>query len=202
MDNDAKAGETGRQGGHWAFKPEGKKNALAANGQEKAGSQPQDTLENGAGDENAVTWTASEYVAHHKGFGWYLLVVLAGVVLAALVYLISRDIISTVAIVLVALIFAAAAGRKPRVLTYRLDASGLTIGDKFYPYGNFKSFALVEQGVLTNITFMPLKRFMPSLTVYFAPEDQQKILDALSQHLPMEQSRGELVDRLMHHIRF
>lgn len=152
------------------------------------------------GDE--VTWTASEYIAHNKGFGWYVLLILAAGVLAALVYLLARDIISTVAVVVIAVIFAVAGGFKPRVLTYRLDGSGLTIGSKFYPYGNFKSFILTQEGAFPSITFMPLKRFMPSISVFFAQDDQDKIVNVLSNHLPLNPNSGELVDRIMRRIRF
>lgn len=184
-------------GGRWVYKPEDQNSGQTPE-QSDEDKSPVPVTDNTA----ATTWTASEYIEHNKGFGWYALLFLAAVVLAAAAYLISRDIVSTAAIGVIAVIFAVAAARKPRVLTYRLDESGLTIGQKFYPYNNFKSFTLVQQGAFPSITFMPLKRFMPSLSIYFAPGDQQKILDALSKHLPMEQSQGELVDRLMHRLRF
>lgn len=184
-------------GGQWVYKP--------ADGEtQPPPSQPEPQPEAKTKDTSAseVTWTASEYVAHHKGFGWYALLFLGAAVFAALIYWFGRDLVPTIAIVLVAVIFAVAAARKPRVLTYRLDESGLTIGQKFYPYGNFKSFAFVQDGAFNSITFMPLKRFMPSLSIYFAPDDEKKIVAALSKHLPMEQGKGELVDRLMNRVRF
>lgn len=184
-------------GGRWVYKPEDQKS-------DQAPKPYGDSRKPASGSEDsaATTWTASEYIAHNKGFGWYALLFLAAAVLAAAVYFVSRDVVSTATIGIIEVIFAVAAARKPRVLTYSLDGSGLTIGQKFYPYSNFKSFALIQQGAFPSITFMPLKRFMPSLSIYFAPDDQEKILDALSKHLPMEQSQGELVDRLMHRIRF
>ena len=41
-----------------------------------------------------VIWTASEYIAHDKDFGWYAGLGLVAVVLSALLYVITREYIS------------------------------------------------------------------------------------------------------------
>lgn len=154
----------------------------------------------GAGD--AVTWSASEYIAHQKTAGWYAALAGAAVVVAALVYVFSHDKVSTSAIIVVAIVFGIYAARKPRVLQYRVDGSGLTIGHKFYSYNQFRSFAVMGETAISNIAFMPLKRFMPLITVYFDPKDEEKIVDLLADRLPMEKFQNDPVDRIMHRIRF
>lgn len=165
-------------------------------------SKPDTTPTGQKAGTGEVTWTASEYITHNKGVGWYALVILGAAAIAAMMHWLTRDVVSTVALVVIAGIFAVAAGLKPRVLTYRLDAAGLTIGKKFYDYGSFKSFAINQHGAIPSITFMPMQRFMPSISVYCAPDDQQKITDVLSKHLPLDPTRKEVVDSLMHRIRF
>jgi hypothetical protein len=49
---------------------------------------------------------------------------------------------------------------------------------------------------------MPLKRFMPPLTVYLAPEMEEQIVDFLAQLLPFERHRQDAVDGLLKRIRF
>ena len=139
---------------------------------------------------------------HHKNIGWYFLLVLALGVASALLYLITRDMISVVAVVILAVVFGVSAGRKPRILNYQLDRAGLTVGQRFYSYGNFKSFSLVNEGAFTSIMFMPLKRFMPAVSIYFSPEDEEKIVEVLSAHLPLQQGEQDAIDKLMHRIRF
>ncbi len=149
-----------------------------------------------------VSWTASEYIAHEKGGSWYILLAFAVIVGAALVYIITKEMISAVVIVIMGVAFGGFAVRKPQELNYVLDANGLTVGNKLYEYGQFKSFTVVEEGAIDSIMLMPLQRFMPPLSVYFDPADEEKITNALSAYLPYEDRKQDPVDRLMRKVRF
>jgi|EndMetStandDraft_5_1072996.scaffolds.fasta_scaffold00585_7 hypothetical protein len=149
-----------------------------------------------------VSWTASEFIAHQKGIGWYAALALVAVALAVLVYVLTHDIISVVVVLVVGVLFGAVAGNRPRELTYRVGDDGLTIGRRLYAYSEFKSFSLVHEGAIPSIVLLPLRRFMPPLTVYFSPDDQDKIVDALSARLPMSQESHDMMDRFISRIRF
>lgn len=153
-------------------------------------------------DTEDISWTASEFIAHHKGPGWYSLMALIAVVLMVLVYVITRDLISEAVIVLLIILFAASASRKPRVLQYRLDRRGLTIGDRFYPYAMFKSFSLVQEGAFTSISLLPLKRLMLPINIYYEPKDESRIIEVISAYLPFERRNKDALDRFAHLIRF
>src|SRR5688500_14457038 len=111
--------------------------------------------------EASVSWTASEFVAHQKNIGWYVLLGLAGSVAAIVIYGLAQDRISASLMILAGVALGVMAARQPRVLKYRLDDAGVHIGEKFYPYNSFKSFAVMEEGALRVIWLMSLKRFMP-----------------------------------------
>jgi hypothetical protein len=149
-----------------------------------------------------VEWTASEFIAHHKSVKWYVALSLVTAAAATGIYFLTRDVITTAVIGVCGLTFGVAAARKPRVLGYRLDESGLTIGTRFFPYNNYKAFALVEEGHFTSISFLPLKRFMPSISVYFDPSDEPKILEVLSEHLPLQPGNASVFDSFIRRIRF
>jgi hypothetical protein len=149
-----------------------------------------------------ISWSASEFIAHEKSVGWYLLLVAGGIVAAAIVYILTRDKISTAVIVIVVIAFGIVAARKPKELTYSLDGKGLTIGDKFYSYDLFKSFAIIEEGAFSSITLMPLKRFMVARALYYAPTDEKKIVDVLADRLPLDDHKDDPVDAFMRRIRF
>jgi hypothetical protein len=127
---------------------------------------------------------------------------LAALILAALVFIATRDKISTGMVLIAALVLGIFAARKPRVLDYRLDDTGLTIGAKFYDYTAFKSFSVINEGPAYSIFLMPMKRFMPGLSLYYDQKDQGKIVDILAQRLPLEDRHVDTVDRFMHRIRF
>lgn len=149
-----------------------------------------------------VSWEASEYIAHHKSFSWYLGLFTATAVIAGLVHVITEDRVALGAVIIVSLLFGIFALRKPEVLEYTVDNNGITIGNKRYIYEDFKSFSVHTQGALPSIFFWPTKRFMPGLTIYFPPEQTDDIVEALSSYIPHEEREPEAVERLMRRIRF
>jgi len=151
---------------------------------------------------NDITWTASEFIAHEKGASWYGLLALAGLGAAALDYWLTKDKFSAGVIVLVAIAFGVLAARKPRTQQYALTHQGLQIGNKAYFFHDYKNFSVSEEGAIASIIFVPLKRFMPPLTVYVSPEMENQVFDFLSQLLPFEPHRTDAVDGLLKRIRF
>ena len=153
-------------------------------------------------DEAPVSWSASEFIAHNKSASWYLAVGVAAVLIDAGIFFLTRDKITTVMLLVVALLFGIMGSRKPRELQYIVDDRGVSIGGKFYPYSVFKSFSVVQEEGIESIWFMPLKRLMPGLSIYFAPQDGQKIIDVLVEFLPFEDKHLDPVDKLMHRLHF
>ena len=149
-----------------------------------------------------ISWTASEFIAHDKAPGWYGMLAVTTAVICALAYLLTRDLITITMIIIGAVLFGVYAGRQPRQLPYRLTYHGLKIGQRFYPMENFRSFAVVPEGAFSSIVLMPLRRFAPMTTIYFAPDDEDRIVDLLAQQLPYAEHRHDAIDRLMRHIRF
>lgn len=153
-------------------------------------------------DDDGFAWTASEYIAHHKDSKWYASVIGITVAVVALTYFITRDRISAITIFVAGILFCVAAARKPRILTYVIDRDGITIGPRFHPYVEFKSFTVVRDGAFANIQLVPLKWFMPLTSLYCAPEDEETVLKLLSTHVPYEERPHAYVDRLARRIRF
>jgi hypothetical protein len=153
-------------------------------------------------DSKDISWSASEFIAHNKSFGWYMFLILAAVLVGGLVYLLTKDKISASVVLVVAFFLAITASHKPRTLDYKLDSSGLTIGNKTYEYTQFRSFAVVEEGAFSSIIFTPLKRFMPLITIYYEPNDEDAIVNILSNRLPLETHHLDMIEQFMRKIRF
>ncbi len=149
-----------------------------------------------------IEWTASEYVANPKTAGWYGLLAVGSIILAIVVYFLSRDVIPTVVIAVLGIIVGIFAARQPHTLTYRIDHQGLHIGTKFYPYSSFKAFSVAHEHAMGFISLLPLRRFMPPLVVHYAPEDESHIAEVISNYLPYEEHKPDLVDSITRSIRF
>lgn len=163
--------------------------------------EPESRLE--PSTQSDVAWTASEYVDHQKTGGWYLLLGGATVVVIVLVYfLTSGDIVAVSVIAIAAVLFGIVAARKPRTLHYEVGRTGITIGDKQYPFADFKTFSLVTETTIHSVQLSPLKRFMPPLSIYFPPDMEDTITQALGQYLPYAEQGHDVFDRFMSRIRF
>lgn len=155
-----------------------------------------------ADDDSEITWTASEFIAHEKTGGWYLGLIIAGVVLAAAIYWLTKDLVSPIVVIAAAVLLAVFGSHKPRQLEYHLNGQGIQIGGQTHAYHEFRSFSVIPEGAFSSIVFMPLKRFALPLTLYYAPQDEDRIVQVLSDQLPLENRRPDPIDSLMRRIRF
>lgn len=165
-------------------------------------TKPDSTETEFAEDDDGVSWQASEFIAHQKTSGWYLALAAGTMLLALTVFFLTRDRVSVGVVLVAGLILAAYANVKPRQLDYKLDTRGLQIGQKYYGYEDFRSFAVVPEGAFSSIVLMPLKRFSTLTTIYYPPEEEEKIVGILSNYLPVDEHKHDAVDRFMHRIRF
>lgn len=149
-----------------------------------------------------VTWSASEYIDHEKTSTWYVAVAVIAIILTGLVYILTRDIVNCIAIVIFAGFFAVVGARKPRTLEYALSLYGIQVGSKNFSYSEFKSFAVMHEGAINSIHLLPLKRFATGMSLYFPPDQEENIVDILGSFIPQEIRKHDPIDRLMNKVRF
>jgi hypothetical protein len=94
------------------------------------------------------------------------------------------------------------AGIKPRVLSYGIDSKGIQVGSKHFGFESFRSFSVLDDPALPSIQLLPQKRFMVPVTLYFGPQDANKIVEILGEYLPFEHRERDFVDKLTSKIRF
>lgn len=164
--------------------------------------EPETEAESPGDNGQKITWTASEFIAHDKSTSWYILLMLGTLLLAAAVFFVTRDFVSVSVAIIAGLLLGIYGAHQPRQLEYVVDRRGIGIGRKYYSYDEFKSFAVAPEGAFSSLVLMPLKRFAIPTTIYYAPEDEERILNILADHLPLEEHHRDTVDSLMRHIRF
>src|SRR5690348_11851788 len=107
--------------GSWEYKPDGKTAAAAPelpSGRPGSSATAKKTAEE-------VSWTASEYIDHSRGAGWYLALVAGTVVLAGLVYLVTKDYFALGVVAFLGIIVAVFSTHRPKQVQYALTAAGL-----------------------------------------------------------------------------
>lgn len=199
------------EGGNWQFKPDN-----AASPQTPNQQAPQEIpetrlpLADPADFENTeslpapspeASWTASEFIAHEKGVRWFLGLGLVAFVLALFAYFVIHDMVAVVAIVIIAIIFGMMATHKPRVLDYHIGPDGITVGNRTFTYAEFKHFGVIHEEAFSNITLIPTGRFAPTLSIYYPPEQEDQIVEVLSQYMPLAAVQYDGLDRFLRRIR-
>jgi hypothetical protein len=188
MDNDDKV--------PWQYRPGGGSEASDVPDEEELIAQASKS------DAKPISWEASEYIDHDNGLSWYGMLFLATAVIAGFTYLITRDYLATGTIIILGVIVAIAAARRPQKITYQLSSTGIKIGEKFYSFRGYRSFYIVKEGALHSISLMPLRRFSPALSIYFDPADEEHIIKRLSEHLPFEEHKMDMVEKISRRLRF
>jgi hypothetical protein len=169
------------------------------------GPGPEDDRDNSQPTKNRahrmMNWNAPEYLEIERGAGWYAGLAFATLALASLLYLTSKDYFAVSSIIILGVIVAIFVGRKPRIVEYQLSDSGIEIGQKHYSYGLFKSFTVVRDANLNSVELLPLKRFMLPVSALFAPEDENKVVEIIGEHLPYAEHKPGYIDKLSQRLR-
>jgi hypothetical protein len=152
--------------------------------------------------EEKITWTAPEFAHHIKNASWYLGLAVSIVLLAALFYLITKSFVSVGVVVVAGIILGVYGSHKPRLLTYSLSDYGIIVGNRMFNYAEFRSFSVIREAELGNVTLMPLGRFSPPASLYYKLSEENVVLNFLSQRLPFEDRRPDVIDTLMRKIKF
>jgi hypothetical protein len=147
-------------------------------------------------------WSSTEFVGHEKNTSWFFALGIVIIIVTALVYLWTKDIFSSIMVVAIGVIFAVYARHQPRKIMYELTNIGVKIDSRYYHYTEFKSFSVVDEGKIGSIIFTKLKRFAPPASIYYDLNDEDKIIDAVSEFLPHEEKKNDAIDNLMKKVRF
>ena len=152
--------------------------------------------------EVLATWSASEFVSHDKTAKWYTTLGLGAAGLSVFIFLLTRQILSVVVIIVLALLFAVYASAKPRTLEYALTTSGLQIGDKYYPFNAIKSYSVIEEEGMPYIQLLMQKRFSVPIVVYVATEQVTQLAEMVGDFVPYDQKKRDIADKISSRIRF
>lgn len=152
---------------------------------------------------DTLSWEAEEFAHHAKDSRWYGMAIAAAVGIAAVVYLINRDIITSVIVLFAIAGLAFFSGRQPRMQRYDLTTDGIQVGNKWYDFADFQGFSITADSPTTrSIMLVPLKRFMPLVTINLPPEQEDAAAAILESVLPTQQRQGDAIDRFMSRLRF
>lgn len=147
-----------------------------------------------------VSWEAEEYITKKHDAIWYMGLAIITIGLSALAIFLEGWTF-LVLIILSAITIIIYSARPPRKIHYELDNTGLTEGKNSHPYSNFRAFGILKDGDHYSAILIPKKRFGLSVKVYFPEGSGEAIVDQLGGHLPMEEVKPDLLDKIVNFLR-
>ena len=149
--------------------------------------------------DEAVSWEAPEYLHKDKGPLWFLGLGVITISLIVLDILVVKSFLFSFSLLVVVMAAALVVYlyRPANLIHYVLSEKGLFINDTLHGFGEFKGFGVIHDGKEFSVELIPVRRFRPSLAVYFPEEQGEAIVDALGVRLPMQIIKPDFFDKII-----
>jgi len=147
-------------------------------------------------------WSSPDSFSSNKTLVWYLSLLVITLGVAAGIYFITKDKITTTVILVSGLLIGFYGAKKPRMVNYEINRSGFSVNGRYYRLSNYRSFAVINHGDGRNLILTPLKRFMPYMYIYCDKTIEPKISSLLSEVMPSETTHRDGIDRFLRKIGF
>ena len=150
--------------------------------------------------QNDIAWKAEEYILRDHNTLWYVGLFTVGIALSAIAVFFSAwtflilVILSVIAILI-------STFRPPRKIDYVLNQEGLTEGNVLHKYEDYRAFGILKEDNHFSAILIPKKRFGLSVKVYFPKTSGEAIVDYLGMHLPMEEVKLDVLDKIVNFLR-
>lgn len=145
-----------------------------------------------------VNWQAQEYLQYDKSPLWYIIL---GVIVCVLIGIaIFSQVWTFVALApVMAIALIVYVHRPPHVVNYSLSEKGLHINDMLHPMGEFKTFSVVQSAnpEQNQLVLIPVKRFRPSLTIFFPSSIGEQLVDTMGAYLPSQPYKPDAFDKII-----
>jgi hypothetical protein len=162
-------------------------------------SAPRPVFEHG--DNEPIHWQADDLTYTQKSFFWYVMFGIVSLGLVALDVLLIKSYTFSLLVVVVAISVVVYTRRPPRKINYALSISqGIYIDEVLHHFNEYKAFGIVDSGDHVYLAVVPIKRFAPSLVVYFPQDMGEQIVDIFGARLPMHEMKADWIDWLLRKI--
>ncbi len=149
-------------------------------------------------DLAVISWQDLEFPLHNKSITWYLELILVAFVISGLLYFLTKDVI-TIIVILIGLITLVLYGlKKPKIINFAVSSQNFKIGNHTYQLALFKSYSIREVDLYhSSLSFLPIKRFSPSVILYVKHEKIPEITKMLATIIPLEDTKMSIIDYII-----
>lgn len=129
-------------------------------------------------------WTVLEYEQHQRNLTWYIIMLIAGLLLVGYA-LFTGNLIFALIIILSAIILFLQSQQHPHKIPFRIAEFGVIVNTRFYPYSELEDFYIIYNPPEVKMLFIETKSSLrPRLRVPLMDEDPNEIRFTLREFLP------------------
>jgi hypothetical protein len=149
-----------------------------------------------------IEWQAPEFEKHEKGLIWFIILGISALIVFTIV-LIMKNFIFAILIVMMVFVIFIYALKEPRIITFKISAKGIDIGDKNHSFGELKSFWIFyEPPEIKELSVRSKKWITPLIKIPLDKQDPSLIRSALIKFIPEQMQEQSLIDILARNLRF
>ncbi len=157
--------------------------------------------DSGETDGESFSWESSEYVHHERNRLWYVVYISASALIAIVIFLITRDIFSSLTLVLMSGGLLFMVRQKPQNRKYTISEDGIEVDGRFFDFERFRSFSIVPEGDIFLLSMRPVRRFDLAIEAYFVEDQGESIFNILKDYLPQETKNESVVTNIIHRMK-
>lgn len=163
---------------------------------------PQPQIQPVVVENHPLQWSSYETIYREKNGLWFIAFISVAIILIFLDLFLLKSYTFSILVVVMSLAIVVLSIRPPRLINYVLSSNnGLYIGEKLYHFNEFKAFGVLRDEGYNSIVLIPIKRFLPSVSVYFPQELGEEIVDVFGARLPMETAKLDFLDIVVKKLR-
>ncbi|MDD5341376.1 MAG: hypothetical protein PHC97_02980 [Patescibacteria group bacterium] len=140
--------------------------------------------ENTRGDFGEIffQWHTPEFTRYPRGWSWYLLTIVIGLVL--IIYSIfTANFLFALIIILAGFIVFLKSYKQPVDLLFQITESGLVLGNQFFDYDRIKNFYFIYDPPVVKKLFFNLKGLAPTVSIQLNDKNPLLVRERLLKYL-------------------
>ncbi|MBI4709455.1 MAG: hypothetical protein HY764_04625 [Candidatus Portnoybacteria bacterium] len=149
-----------------------------------------------------LEWEAPEFENPEKGHWWFIIVGIVALAVFTIALLMSNFIFALLIVISVFIIFVFAL-KKPKIVKFKIDGSGIMIDEKLLSYRDLRSFWIFyDPPHIKELSIKSKKWLMTLIKIPLEQEDPSQIREALIKFIPEEEQEQSLIDVITRRIGF
>lgn len=135
-------------------------------------------------ENKTIEWQSPEFIQFKRTTSWYVILIVAGLGLATAFYFLGQNYLGMIAVILAAAVMIILSKQKPKMINYIFNPDSISIKDKIYPLGEFKSFYITFVNDIPNLHIERNRKLSSPISIILDTPKQNEIIDFVKSILP------------------